>query len=76
MSEEYKRGQRDGLRLALTVLAAEEAKWSGLLGESRSWRTQMRSSQMDRRWLSVLALKAALAPRSPQPQATEGRAQA
>jgi hypothetical protein len=39
MSEEYARGQRDGLRLALAVLASEEAKWSALLGESASWRT-------------------------------------
>lgn len=35
----YGRGRRDGLRLALAILAAEEAKWSALLGESRSWRT-------------------------------------
>lgn len=39
MSEEYDRGRRDGLRLALAVLAAEEAKWAALLGESDSWRT-------------------------------------
>ncbi len=39
MSEDYARGQRDGLRLALAVLAAEEAKWAALLGESSSWRT-------------------------------------
>lgn len=39
MSEEYAHGQRDGLRLALAILAAEEAKWAALLGESRSWRT-------------------------------------
>jgi len=39
MSEDYAHGQRDVLRLALAVLAAEEAKWSALLGESRSWRT-------------------------------------
>ena len=39
MPDEYARGQRDGLRLALAILAAEEAKWSMLLGESRSWRT-------------------------------------
>lgn len=38
-SDEYARGQRDGLRLALAVLAAEEAKWAALLGESSSWRT-------------------------------------
>ena len=39
MSDEYDRGRRDGLRLALAVLAAEEAKWAALLGESPSWRT-------------------------------------
>lgn len=39
MSEDYAHGRRDGLRLALAVLAAEEAKWSALLGESPSWRT-------------------------------------
>ena len=27
------------MRLALAVLAAEEAKWAALLGESSSWRT-------------------------------------
>ncbi len=39
MSEDYERGRRDGLRLALATLAAEEEKWAVLLGESRSWRT-------------------------------------
>ena len=39
MSDDYARGRRDGLRLALAILAAEEAKWAALLGESRSWRT-------------------------------------
>ena len=38
-SDDHARGQRDGLRLALAVLAAEEAKWFALVGESRSWRT-------------------------------------
>ncbi|MFZ4745708.1 MAG: hypothetical protein ACOYLK_02295 [Sphingomonas sp.] len=37
MSYDY--GRRDGLRLALAVLAVEEAKWSALLGKSRSGRT-------------------------------------
>ncbi|WP_324808420.1 hypothetical protein SH584_02920 [Sphingomonas sp. LY29] len=41
MSEEYAHGRRDGLRLALAVLAAEEAKWSALLGESALWRTNL-----------------------------------
>lgn len=38
-TESYARGRRDGLRLALAVLAAEEQKWSALLGGSASWRT-------------------------------------
>ena len=38
-SDDYDRGRRDGLRLALAVLAWEEAKWAALLGESSSWRT-------------------------------------
>jgi hypothetical protein len=39
MSDDYAHGRRDGLRLALAILAAEEAKWAALLGESRAWRT-------------------------------------
>jgi hypothetical protein len=39
MPDDYAHGRRDGLRLALAILAAEEAKWAALLGESRSWRT-------------------------------------
>ena len=39
MTEDYDHGRRDGLRLALAILAAEEAKWQALLGESPSWRT-------------------------------------
>ena len=39
MPKDYARGRRDGLRLALAILAAEEAKWAALLGESPSWRT-------------------------------------
>jgi hypothetical protein len=41
MSDEYARGRRDGLRLALAILAAEEEKWAALLGESSSWRTNL-----------------------------------
>ena len=41
MSEDYDHGRRDGLRLALALLAAEEAKWSALLGESPAWRTNL-----------------------------------
>jgi hypothetical protein len=41
MSDDYAHGQRDGLRMALAVLAAEEAKWAALLGESSSWRTNL-----------------------------------
>lgn len=39
MSDDYAHGRRDGLRLALAILTAEEDKWSALLGESRSGRT-------------------------------------
>jgi hypothetical protein len=39
MSDDYAHGRRDGLRLALAILAAEETKWALLLGESPSWRT-------------------------------------
>ena len=39
MSNDYQHGRRDGLRLALAILAAEEAKRAALLGESPSWRT-------------------------------------
>lgn len=39
MTEDYAHGRRDGLRLALAILAGEEAKWAALLGQSRSWRT-------------------------------------
>lgn len=41
MSDDYAQGRRDGLRLALSILAVEEAKWAALLGESRSWRTNV-----------------------------------
>jgi hypothetical protein len=41
MSDEYDHGRRDGLRLALAILAAEEAKWEALLGQSRSGRTNI-----------------------------------
>lgn len=39
--DDYDRGRRDGLRLALAVLAAEEAKWAALLGRSPAWRTNL-----------------------------------
>lgn len=39
ISDDYARGRRDGLRLALSILEAEEARWEALLGESPSWRT-------------------------------------
>lgn len=41
MSNDYDHGRRDGLRMALTILATEEAKWEALLGESTSWRTNL-----------------------------------
>ena len=39
MSDDYDHGRRDGLRLALAILASEEGKWSALLGESAYGRT-------------------------------------
>ena len=39
MLQDHAHGRRDGLRMALAVLAAEEAKWAALLGQSRSGRT-------------------------------------
>lgn len=39
MSDDYDHGRRDGLRLSLAIMAAEEAKWAALLGESSSGRT-------------------------------------
>lgn len=41
MADEYDRGRRDGLRLALEILAIEEAKWLPLLGQSSAWRTNL-----------------------------------
>ena len=41
MSDDYDRGRRDGLRLALAILAAEEEKWTALLGGSSSGRTNL-----------------------------------
>ena len=39
MPHDYDHGRRDGIRDAIAILAAEEAKWAALLGESPSWRT-------------------------------------
>ena len=44
MSDDYARGQRDGLRLALAVLEAEEESGCALLGESSSWRQSGRAA--------------------------------
>ena len=52
MSEEYERGRRDGVRLALAVLAAEEAKWAALVGESPAWRTNA-TREVRRKTLNV-----------------------
>lgn len=41
MTEDYDRGRRDGLRLALAVLEAEETRWAALLGQSPAWRTNL-----------------------------------
>ncbi|RVT90387.1 hypothetical protein [Sphingomonas crocodyli] len=39
VTDDFARGRREGLRLALAVLAVEEEKWARQLGQSRSWRT-------------------------------------
>ncbi|MET0249934.1 MAG: hypothetical protein ABW164_09425 [Sphingobium sp.] len=52
MTEDYAHGRRDGLRLALALLAAEEAKWAALVGESRSWRTNV-TREVRRKTLAV-----------------------
>jgi hypothetical protein len=39
LPKDHAHGRRDGLRMALTILQAKEAKWAALLGESWSWRT-------------------------------------
>ena len=38
MSDDDAHGRRDGRRLALAILAREEAKWAALLGESPACR--------------------------------------
>ena len=40
-ADDYARGRREGLRLALALLNAEESKWAERLGESRSGRTNL-----------------------------------
>ena len=39
MADDYAHGGRDGLRLALVLLATEQAKWAALVSERPSWRT-------------------------------------
>ncbi|MBM6576008.1 hypothetical protein KCP91_06460 [Microvirga sp. SRT01] len=51
-SDPYERGRRDGLRLALAMLAAEEGKWAALVGESPSWRTNQ-TREVRRKMLEV-----------------------
>jgi hypothetical protein len=41
VTDEFARGRREGLRLALAVLAAEAAKWEAVRGEGGSWRTRL-----------------------------------
>ncbi len=67
MSGDYDHGRRDGLRLALAVLAAEEAKWAALLGESRSWRTnQIREVRYKTLQVAQSRLQTALKRMSPK----------
>lgn len=48
MSEEYPRGRRDELRLTLTGILANLAKWHALLGESPVCRTNARHAIIHR----------------------------
>ena len=50
MPDDYARGRRDGLRLALEILAVEEAKWAALLGQSRSSRTNALREVRHKAW--------------------------
>lgn len=51
MEEDYAHGRRDGLRLALSILAAEEAKWAALLPHWRSlWRDRGSRYRMIKIW--------------------------
>ena len=61
MSDDYVRGQRDGLRLALAILTAEEEKWFALLGKSRSGRTNaLREVRHKTLWVAQKRLQTAL----------------
>jgi hypothetical protein len=55
MSDDYSRGQRDGLRLALDLLSAEEAKWAALVDERAPWRTT--AARQVRRKAFAVAIK-------------------
>lgn len=66
-SAEYERGRRDGLRLALAILGAEEAKWASLVGESQSWRTNA-TREVRRKALAVAQQRTATALRRITPK--------
>lgn len=74
MSTDFAHGRREGVRLALAVLAAEEAKWAALLGESGSWRTN-RTREVRHKTLQVAQqrLRTLLNRLSPKDGATADR---
>ena len=74
LTDDYARGRRDGLRLALQILGEEEAKWAALLGESRSWRTnQIREVRQKTLQVAQTRLRTALTRHTPKddPAASE-----
>ncbi|WP_419808061.1 hypothetical protein [Sphingomonas sp.] len=75
MADDYAHGRRDGLRLALALLAAEEAKWEVLLGESRSGRTnairQVRYKTLQVAQKRVRTVLNRLTPKDDAPMSTE-----
>ncbi|WP_419828091.1 hypothetical protein [Sphingomonas sp.] len=73
MSDEHARGRRDGLRLALAVLAAEEERWAALLDGSRSGRTNLvREVRHKALRVAQARLRTALNRLSPRGEASSG----
>ncbi len=73
LSDEHARGRRDGLRLALAVLAAEEERWAALLDGSRSGRTNLvREVRHKALRVAQARLRTALNRLSPRGEASSG----
>ena len=70
MSDDYAHGRRDGLRLALAILAAEEARWAALLRQSSSGRTnQLRETRHKTLQVAQKRVQTALNRLTPRDQA-------